>query len=150
MMRRSPVTVVTLPGPDSGQRISKGSLVLLAACNFTVGSGAMSLTGLIAPLAADLAVRPSSAAQLLTAYALAFAISAPVVALLAARVCRKKLLVWAMFAFGALTSAAALAPDFNALWLLRAAAGAAAAAFVPNASAVAAALAAPAQWRRAF
>lgn len=130
---------------SAGSGISTPSLLLLAACNFTVGSGAMSLTGLVAPLAADLGVSTASAAQLLTAYALAFAISAPLVALLAARVCRKKLLVWAMWVYGALTLAAALAPGFSTLWLLRAAAGVAAAAFVPNASAVAATLAAPAK-----
>jgi predicted MFS family arabinose efflux permease len=134
----------------AGVGISTSSLLLLAACNFTVGSGAMSLTGLIAPVAADLGVSTGSAAQLLTAYALAFAISAPVVALLAARVCRKKLLVWAMFVFGVLTTAAAVAPGFITLWVLRAAVGVAAAAFVPNASAVAATLAAPAQRGRAL
>jgi predicted MFS family arabinose efflux permease len=130
--------------------LSLGSLALLAACNFIVGSGAMSLTGLIAIVALDLQVSTSSAAQLLTAYALAFAISAPLVALLAAKICRKKLLVLALTAFGLFTIASTLVTDFATLWLLRAAAGAAAAAFVPNASAVAAALAAPAQRGRAL
>lgn len=130
---------------DDSLGLSLGSLALLAACNFIVGSGAMSLTGLIATLAVDLRVSTSSAAQLLTAYALAFAISAPVVALLAAKICRKKLLVLALTSFGALTIASTLVTDLATLWLLRAAAGVAAAAFVPNAAVVAAALAAPAQ-----
>lgn len=137
-------------GKDSDPGLGTGSLLLLAACNFTVGSGAMSLTGLIAPVAADLGVSPGSAAQLLTAYALSFAISAPVVALLASHVCRKQLFVWAMSIFGALTCAAAVAPDFITLWCLRAAAGIAAAAFVPNAAAVAATLTKPAQRGRAL
>jgi predicted MFS family arabinose efflux permease len=138
------------PGTGISTGISTGSLLLLAACNFVVGSGAMALTGLVAPVAADLGVSTGSAAQLLTAYALAFAISAPVVALLAAKVCRKRLLVLALSVFGALNVLAAVAPGFVSLWLLRAAAGVAAAAFVPNAAAMAATLAAPEQRGRAL
>jgi len=128
----------------------QGTLLLLAACNFVVGSGAMSITGLIAPMAQDLGVAPSSAAQLLAAYALCFAVSAPVVALLAARICRKVLLVWALACFGVLMLAGALAPSYTLLWAARAAAGVAAAAFVPNASAVAASLALPSERGRAL
>ncbi len=131
-------------------KADKGTLFLLATCNFVVGSGAMVITGLIAPMAEDLGVTASSAAQLLTAYALAFAVSAPIVALLAARVCRKVLLVRALACFGALMVAAALAPGYAPQWALRAAAGAAAAAFVPNASAVAASLALPSERGRAL
>lgn len=130
--------------------IGKGTLFLLAACNFVVGSGAMAITGLIAPMADDLAVSPASAAQLLAAYALSFAISAPIVALLAARICRKVLLVWALACFGALMIAGALAPSYGLLWAARAAAGIAAAAFVPNAAAVAASLARPSERGRAL
>lgn len=132
------------------QAATRGTLLLLAACNFVVGSGAMTITGLIAPMADDLAVTPGSAAQLLSAYALSFAISAPVVALLAARICRKVLLVWALACFGALMLAGALAPNYELLWAARAAAGIAAAAFVPNASAVAATLALPSARGRAL
>ena len=129
----------------------KGTLLLLlAACNFVVGSGAMAITGLIAPMAEDLTVSAASAAQLLSAYTLSFAISAPIVALLAARICRKVLLVWALACFGALMIAGALAPGYALLWAARAAAGIAAAAFVPNASAVAAALALPSGRGRAL
>ncbi len=134
----------------SASAVPTRALLLLAACNFVLGSGAMSITGLIAPMAQDLAVSPGRAAQLLTAYALAFALGAPVVALLAALVCRKILLVWALAAFGALMLAGAVAPDYGFLWATRAAAGIAAAAFVPNASAVAAALAPPSERGRAL
>jgi len=132
------------PEPPS-QGLGRTGLALLAASNFVVGSGAMSMTGLVGLIAHDLAVSPGAAAQLLAAYALSFALSAPLVALFAARVCRKTLLVWALGCFGVLMLAAAGAPSFASLWLARALGGASAAAFVPNASAVAAALAAPAE-----
>jgi predicted MFS family arabinose efflux permease len=130
--------------------IGKDTLFLLAACNFVVGSGAMALTGLIAPMADELAVSAASAAQLLAAYAVSFAISAPIVAVLAARICRKVLLVWALACFGVLMMAGAVAPGYGLLWVARAAAGIAAAAFVPNAAAVAASLARPSERGRAL
>lgn len=130
--------------------MSLATLLLLAACNLIVGSSAMVITGLLAPIASDLGVSLSAAAQLISAYAIAFAISAPLVAVLAARVCRKRLLVVALAIFGALMVAAAWAPTYELLWAARAAAGAASAAFVPNASAVTGALAAPEQRGRAL
>lgn len=126
------------------------TLLLLAGCNMIVGSGAMVVTGLLGRVAQDLGISPSTAAQLITAYAISFAISAPVVAVLATRVCRKQLLVYALAAFGALMIASAWSPRYEILWTLRAAAGAAAAAFVPNASAVVGALAAPEQRGRSL
>jgi len=137
--------------PKSPPRgLGRAGLTLLAASNFVVGSGAMCMTGLVGLIAQDLAVSTGAAAQLLTGYALSFALSAPLVALFAARVCRKTLLVWALACFGVLMLAAAAAPSFALLWLARALGGAAAAAFVPNASAVAAALAAPAERGRSL
>lgn len=130
--------------------MSLATLLLLAACNLIVGSSSMAITGLLAPIASDLGVDMSSAAQLISAYAIAFAISAPLVAVLAARVCRKRLLVAALAIFGLLMVAAALAPTYELLWAARAAAGAASAAFVPNAAAVTGALAAPEQRGRAL
>jgi predicted MFS family arabinose efflux permease len=130
--------------------MTPATLLLLAGCNLIVGSGAMVVTGLLARIGHDLEVGPAAAAQLITAYAIAFAISAPLVAVLAARVCRKQLLVVALGAFGVLMIASAWAPRYELLWALRALTGAAAAAFVPNASAVVGALSAPAARGRAL
>lgn len=144
------MSVPALTSTASDASLKLPTLLLIAGCNLVVGSGAMVVTGLLAPLAADFAVSTAVAGQLITAYALAFAISAPIVAVLAARVCRKRLLVWALLAFGSAMIVAALAPNFLVIWLARALGGVSAAAFVPNASAVVGALATPATRGRAL
>ena len=131
--------------------LGRASLLLLAGCNVVVGSGAMIVTGLLGPIGNELRVDPAAAGQLLIVYAVSFAVGAPVVAVLAGRVCRKELLFRALLVCGTALLAAAWAPDFTTLAMARAVSGMAAAACVPNATAVASALTSPAQrgrpWR---
>jgi predicted MFS family arabinose efflux permease len=130
--------------------LNAAALSTLAISNFLVGSASIAITGLLVPLAADLQIPTSAAAQILAVYAISFAIGAPIVAVLAARVCRKQLLIAALVLFGVTTLLFAISPNFATAAALRFFAGATAAAFVPNTSAVAGALALPSQRGRAL
>jgi MFS transporter, DHA1 family, inner membrane transport protein len=98
----------------------------------------------------NLEVSLAAAGQLATVFALAFALAAPFVAALFARVGRRRLIVSALLSLAVLNTLMALAPGFFSLLGLRILAGATAAAVVPTAIAAASALARPEQRGRAI
>jgi predicted MFS family arabinose efflux permease len=125
-------------------------LLSLLIGTFAVGAGAVSIAGMLGPVAADLGVSAARAGQTIVAYALAFALAAPAAALLLARVCRRRVLLGglALFTLGMVGSA--WAPDFGSLMVARVVAGIGAAIFTPNATVVAASLVPPAERGRAI
>ncbi|MGN6572364.1 MAG: MFS transporter [Pseudolabrys sp.] len=125
-------------------------LGLLAAGMFAIGTDAYVIAPLLANIARDLDVGIATAAQLITAYALAYALSSPFIATLTAHWPRERTLAAGLTLFVAANAAAAMAPNFAAVLAARAFAGLGAAMFAPAASASAASLAADGQRGRAL
>ena len=108
-----------------------------------VGCGSMIVAGILDPIAADLEVPLSLAGQLTPAYAIAFAIAAPLISLVAGRYRPRTTLVAGLFGIALANALAAVAPSFEVLMMARVLGGTAAATFTPSAIAVASALALP-------
>ena len=125
-------------------------LILLAAGMFAIGTDAFVIAPLLANIARDLDIGIAAAAQLITAYALAYAFCSPFVATLTAHWRRERAIVMGLAVFVAANAAAAMAPNFAAVLAARACAGLGAALFAPAASATAASLAAEGQRGRAL
>jgi predicted MFS family arabinose efflux permease len=122
---------------------------LLAAGAFAVGTSAYVVSGMLPAVAAELAVSVTAAGQLTTAFALAYAVGAPVLAVLTGRWERRTLLVVALLAAGAGNLLAALAPNYPLLLAARVASALGAAAFTPAATLVATQLSPPQRRGRA-
>jgi predicted MFS family arabinose efflux permease len=122
----------------------------LTAGALAMGTGSLVVAGVLAPLATELGVSTALAGQLITVYAIAFAIGAPLSALLLARWCRRRVLLLGLSLFGVASIMGALAPSFGWLLASRVLAGLGAAIFTPNATAVAASLVPPEQRGRAI
>ena len=120
----------------------------LSACNFIIGIGAFVIIGMLEPLGADLDRSPAQAGQLMTIYAVAYAIMSPVLVALTGNVGRRRVMAagLALFALAAMISA--LAPNFAVLGAARIIAAAGAGIFTPLAAAVAVGLYPPAQRAR--
>jgi predicted MFS family arabinose efflux permease len=119
------------------------SVPLLALATFALGTEAYVYAGHLTMLAADLGTSVASAGQLATAFALTYALTAPVVAGLVARFDRRTVLVTGLLVLAGLNLAATFAPSLGALMALRVACGVAAGMVGPIASTAAAELAPP-------
>lgn len=106
--------------------------------------------GLLPPISRDLGISVSAAGQLMTVFALAYAILSPVLAALTARLPRKRLLLLALTVFVAGNALTALAPTYPLVMATRVIAAAGAAMFTPTASGVANALTSPDRRGRAL
>jgi predicted MFS family arabinose efflux permease len=115
----------------------------LTAGMLAMGTGSLVIAGMLTPVAADLQVSTALAGQLTTAYALAYAVGAPLAALWLSKLCRRRVLLLGLGLFAGATLMGAFAPSFAWLMASRIAAGLAAAVFTPNATAVAASLVPP-------
>jgi predicted MFS family arabinose efflux permease len=115
-------------------------LIWLALGAFAIGTEGFMIAGLLPALARDLHVSVPTAGNLVTAFSLAYAIGAPVMAVLTAGFERRRLLAFAMGAFTVANLLAALAPDFAGLLTARLLLALSAATFMPAASGYAAGL----------
>ncbi|GAB2932902.1 MFS transporter [Micromonospora polyrhachis] len=111
------------------------ALFLLA---FSFGTDDMIIAGILPEIAADLRVSVAASGQLVTVFALTYALAAPVAALLTARLPRRAVLVGAAAVFVVANLGAALAPTYGLLLVVRIVAALAAATASPAAFAVAA------------
>jgi len=118
-------------------------LPVLALAAFASATQSFVFAGVLREMSDDLGVSLAAAGQLATVFALAFALAAPFVAALFARLGRRRLIVGALLALAALNTLMALAPAYLPLLGLRVLGGATAAAVVPTAIAAASALAPP-------
>jgi len=116
---------------------------LLAAGGFAVGTSAYVVSGMLPEVAAALGVSLTAAGQLTTAFALSYALSAPVLAVLTGRWERRTLLVAGLLVATAGNALAALAPNYPVLVLARILAALGSAAFTPAAILVATQLSPP-------
>ncbi|MEU1720450.1 MFS transporter [Nonomuraea sp. NPDC005692] len=122
----------------------------LAAGNFAIGTGMFVTAGLLTPISADLRISTSAAGQLMTVFALAYAVLSPLLAALTARLSRKRLLLLALAVFVAGNVLTALAPTYPLVMATRVVAAAGAAMFTPTASGVANVLTSPDRRGRAL
>lgn len=125
-------------------------LAWLSLGAFAIGTEGFMIAGLLPGLAHDLGVGLSAAGHLVTAFSLAYAIGAPVLAVLTAGLERKRLLALAMAGFALANAAAALAPDYAALMAARLLLALSAATFMPAAGGYAAGLGGPQRHGRAL
>ncbi|APE12550.1 MFS transporter (plasmid) [Rhodococcus sp. 2G] len=101
------------------------------------------IAGVLPEISADLDVSTGTAGQLVTVFSLVVAVTAPIAAVLTARLAPRQVLTVAATAFGAANIAASLSPTFGILMAARIVAAAAAAAATPSLFALAARLAPP-------
>ncbi|MFG1694947.1 MFS transporter [Nonomuraea sp. NPDC049309] len=118
-------------------------VAVLAVGTFAVGTDAFIVAGFLPQLAASLKVSETAAGQSVTAFAVAYAMLSPILATVTARLSRRALLAGALLVLALANLGSALAPTFAVLLVTRVLAAAGAAAFTPNAGAVAAALSRP-------
>jgi predicted MFS family arabinose efflux permease len=118
-------------------------LVWLATGTFAVGTESFMIAGLLPGMAQDLAVSVATAGQLVTVFALAYALSSPVLTALTGRVDRRTLLIGAMIAFALANLLAFSAHDYGQLMAARVLLAFAAGLYVPGANALASAVVAP-------
>jgi len=119
---------------------SLNSLLWLTLGAFAIGTEGFMIAGLLPALARDLNVGLPAAGQLVTAFSLAYAIGAPVMAVLTAHLERRRLLAVAMAGFSIANLLAAVAPGYGGLLAARLLLALSAASFMPAASGYAAAL----------
>ena len=119
---------------------SLNSLLWLALGAFAIGTEGFMIAGLLPALARDLNVGLPAAGHLVTAFSLAYAIGAPVMAVLTAGLERRRLLAFAMAGFSIANLLAALAPGYAGLLAARLLLALSAASFMPAASGYAAAM----------
>ena len=126
------------------------SLIWLTLGAFAIGTEGFMIAGLLPALARDLNVGLSAAGHLVTAFSLAYAIGAPVMAVLTAGLERRRLLAIAMAGFTLANLLAALAPGYAGLLAARLLLALSAASFMPAASGYAAASGGPERRGRAL
>jgi len=122
---------------------------LLAAGAFAVGTSAYVVSGVLPAVSAELGVSVTAAGQLTTAFALAYAVSAPLLATATARWERRRLLLAALLLAALGNAISAVATTYPLLLGGRIVAALGAAAYTPAATLFATALRPPAERGRA-
>ncbi|WP_334273104.1 MFS transporter [Bradyrhizobium symbiodeficiens] len=108
------------------------------------------IAGLLPALAQDLNVSLSATGHLVTAFSVAYAVGAPIMAVLTAHLERRRVLAIAIASFSVANLLAAMAPGYAALLAARLLLALSAGSFMPAASGYAAALGGPERRGRAL
>jgi MFS transporter, DHA1 family, inner membrane transport protein len=141
----------SIPEVETAETVSSGWVELaLAVGGFGIGTGEFAIMGLLPNVAGDLGIAIPRAAHVISAYALGVVIGAPLIAVIAARWPRRRLLLALMGCFAAGNFASALAPGYASLIAVRFIAGLPHGAYFGVASLVAASLVAANQRGRAI
>jgi DHA1 family inner membrane transport protein len=119
------------------------TLLALSLASFAIGTGEFSVMGLLPQIADDLHVELTTAGAIVSSYALGVVVGAPLLAVATARAARHHLVVAFLAVIAAGNLASALAPDHQALIVLRFATALPHGAFFGVASLIAAELAGP-------
>src|SRR6202795_2327700 len=131
----------SIPEVKSAGAVSGGWAELaLAVGGFGIGTGEFSIMGLLPNVAGDFGVSIPAAGHVISAYALGVVIGAPLIAVIAARWARHRLLMALMAFFAAGNFASALAPGYATFIAVRFFAGLPHGAYLGVASLVAASL----------
>ncbi|MDH7973882.1 MFS transporter [Sphingomonas sp. AR_OL41] len=120
-----------------------GALYALALGTFAVGTEGFMIAALLPTISASLSVTIQAAGQLVTVFALVYALSSPILTALTAALPRRQLLMLSLAAFAAANFVAAVASGYWALAGARVLLALSAGLYVPNANALAGAMAAP-------
>jgi predicted MFS family arabinose efflux permease len=123
---------------------------LLATGTFAAGTSAYVVAGLMPVLSASLDVSVTVAGQLVTAFALVYAVASPVLAAVTGRWERRRLLVAALLVMAVGNALAAVAPNYATLFAARMVTALGAAVYTPTATAVATELNPPERRARAI
>ncbi|MBY5443550.1 MFS transporter [Rhizobium leguminosarum] len=91
----------------------------LACGGFGIGTGEFAIMGLLPNVADTFSVTTPQAGYVISAYALGVVVGAPVIAVLAAKMARRTLLLMLMLIFAAGNISSAMAPTFESFTLLR-------------------------------
>ncbi|MBY3240888.1 MFS transporter [Rhizobium laguerreae] len=91
----------------------------LACGGFGIGTGEFAIMGLLPNVAETFSVTTPQAGYVISAYALGVVVGAPVIAVLAAKMARRTLLLTLMLIFAAGNISSAMAPTFESFTLLR-------------------------------
>jgi len=125
-------------------------LYWLALGTFAVGTEAFMIAAILPRIAADLAVSLQATAQLVTIFALTYAISSPILTALTSGFKRRKILILAMMAFAGANLFAATASTFASLASARFLLAVCAGLYTPSATALAGVLVPPERRGRAL
>lgn len=112
-------------------------IFILSLGNFAIGTGMYVFLGVLGAIAADLDVSVSAAGQMGTAFALTFAVAAPILVPATRGLGSRRTLLVALGGFGLVNVVGALAPSFGVLLGSRVVGGAFACLYAPVAGAVA-------------
>ena len=115
----------------------------MALGTFAIGTEGFMIAPLLPRLAGDLSVSVAAAGQLVSVFALTYALSSPILTALTGALNRRRLLVLSMIAFALANGFAFVAKDYRALMAARVLLAVAAGLYVPNANALAGALVRP-------
>lgn len=130
------------PTPDpASPRRWHGPVALLAFGTFAMGTDSFVVAGILPQIAKGLSVSVSSAGQVVTTFAVTYAVLAPFLATLTHRLPRRALISVALVVFIAGNIFGALAPTFSVLLLARIVTAIGAAMYTPTANAAAVSLA---------
>jgi len=134
----------------SGPSGLPGVLWVAALGNLVVGTGGFLIGGIVEPLARSLQVSVATAGQLVTVYAVANAVAAPLLLALVARIDARAVLAGSMLLMALGNAASALAASWGELATARVLMACAAGLYTPTAAAMAVALVPPARRGRAL
>lgn len=106
--------------PATYSKLQVFLVVLALACgSFGIGTGEFAIMGLLPDVALTYHVSEPQAGWVISAYALGVVVGAPVIAVAAARISRRSLLLALMAVFAAGNILSAVAPDFTSFFVLR-------------------------------
>jgi predicted MFS family arabinose efflux permease len=104
---------------SENQKAANLHALVLALATFAISTGTFIVTGLLPGVASDLSVSVGTAGHLVTVFAVAYALSSPVLVALTGRVARRRLLVSTLALSALANVAAAAAPTFSLLLATR-------------------------------
>lgn len=125
-------------------------LYWLALGAFAVGTEGFMIAAILPKIASDLSVGIATAGQLVTIFALAYAVSSPILTALTGSIDRRGLLIFSMVLFAVSNLVAASVPNYWSLVAARILLAFSAGLYVPNANALAGALVPPERRGRAI
>jgi DHA1 family inner membrane transport protein len=133
---RHQLTTFSNPGATAPARLTF-LLLPLAFINFAVGAGAFLVIGMLSPLAQSLSMSKVQAAWVMSAYALGYALSSPVLIALTGRLRRRTVILTGVAIFVAASLLSAAAPTPGILYVARVLAAIGAGMITPVAAAIA-------------
>ncbi|CAN7648077.1 MFS transporter [Rhizobium sp. LjRoot30] len=121
--RSSPETYIDSSASVAPAQLPRLAVILielaLAVGGFGIGTGEFAIMGLLPDVATTFSVTTPQAGYVISAYALGVVVGAPVIAVAAARMSRRNLLLMLMSIFAIGNILSAIAPNFESFTLLR-------------------------------